>query len=161
MIRVKGDLLEMFRRKEIDVLVHGCNCMAAMGGGIAKQIATRYPQAAKVDQIIDKYYKDNRIPLNYKLGNYSCSVQDNGQVIVNAYTQYQPSTGEDVFEYNQFEVICNKLLGNFPCEIIGMPYIGMGLAKGNSEKIFSILEKFSEDFEKVEGKLYLVEYEKN
>ena len=37
----KGDLLDLFYHKKIDILVHGCNCFNTMGAGIAKQIDTR------------------------------------------------------------------------------------------------------------------------
>ena len=91
--RVKGNLLDLAEAGEFDVVVQGCNCWNTMGGGIAKEIASRYPQALLAD--------NETVKGDYnKLGNYTIARANVAEFdIVNAYTQFNMSTGEDVFEY--------------------------------------------------------------
>lgn len=49
LIKVKGDLLAMGKNNELDIIVHGCNCFCAMGGGIAYQIQDQFPDARLAD----------------------------------------------------------------------------------------------------------------
>lgn len=45
------DLLKWFEEQsEICAIVHSCNCFHTMGGGIARQISTKYPQAYEADK---------------------------------------------------------------------------------------------------------------
>ena len=44
---IKGDLIkEAFN---YDVVIHGCNCFNTMGAGIAKQLASNFPELKTVD----------------------------------------------------------------------------------------------------------------
>lgn len=136
-----GDLLALAEAGEFDVIVHGCNCFNTMGGGIARQIRERYPEVAQVDS------KTKRGDYN-KLGNWNSEeiIRKNGLVeftAVNAYTQYNMSTGQDVFEYAAFELILKKLLHVYGDKRIGMPYIGMGLAGGDAARIMPMIENFA------------------
>lgn len=159
LIKVKGDLLALAEEGKFDIIVHGCNCQNTMGSGIAKQIKEQYPEAFQVDYAYDLVVRDTRYN---KLGNYSKAKVYSGSnfTIVNAYTQfnYLPR-GEDLFEYASFAVILQKLehfYGNYD---FGFPYIGMGLAGGDSERILDMLEQFSNLVEKKMGSVTLVEYE--
>ena len=132
---VTGDLIEMAQQGEIDVLVHGCNCMCMMGGGIAGQLARLYPGVAAVDQAFDKSY-----PGEKKLGRYSAYRTDEDFLVVNAYTQvYTSRRGEDVFEYEAFDKVLDKLYEDIYLvdrkTRFGFPYIGAGLAHGNWARI--------------------------
>ena len=136
-----GDLLALAEAGEFDLIVHGCNCFNTMGGGIARQIRERYPEVAQVDS------KTKRGDYN-KLGNWNSEevIRKNGLVeftVVNAYTQYNMSTGEDVFEYAAFELILQKLLHVYGDKRLGMPYIGMGLAGGDAARIMPVIENFA------------------
>lgn len=157
---IKGDLLALAEEGKFDIIVHGCNCQNTMGSGIAKQIKDRYPEAYAAD-----IYMDQEFGANYryrKLGNHSEAKVYSGAgkfTIVNAYTQfhYLPR-GVDHFEYASFAVILQKLehfYGNYD---FGFPYIGMGLAGGDSERIISMLEEFASLVEKKSGSVTLVEY---
>ena len=46
-IVIDGDLV---KAKDIDIFVHQCNCFATMGAGIARQIATAYPEVKEADR---------------------------------------------------------------------------------------------------------------
>lgn len=149
-----GNLLDLAEQGAFDIIVQGCNCFNTMGGGIAREIASRYPQALLADeQTVKGDYS--------KLGNYTvahANVHDFD--IVNAYTQYNMSTGEDVFEYEAFQLILQKLLYFYGDKNIGFPYIGMGLAGGDKQRIISKLEWFADQVSAQGGSVTLVEFQK-
>jgi len=146
----KGNLLDLAENFEFDVIVQGCNCFNTMGGGIAREIAEKYPSAARVDR--STQYGDYN-----KLGNWT--EFDTGRFkIINAYTQYNMSRGEDVFEYVAFELILQKLIHAYGDKRIGLPYIGMGLAGGNKERIIPMIELFAIQVAQKGGSVTLVEF---
>lgn len=152
----KGNLLDLAEAGEFDVVVHGCNCFNTMGGGIARQIRERYREVADVDSLT--------VRGNYnKLGNWTSEevLRKNGLgefTVVNAYTQYNMSTGEDVFEYTAFELILQKLAHLYGTKRFGFPHIGMGLAGGNKERIMAMLENFAKKVSAQGGTVTLVEF---
>jgi len=164
----KGNLLDLAEAGEFDVVVHGCNCFNTMGGGIARQIRERYRVAARVDA------ETRRGDYN-KLGNWTEShagdyfdnmtfkVSNNRPpekrfIILNCYTQYNMSTGEDVFEYTAFQLILEKLLHNYGYKRLGMPYIGMGLAGGDFARIIPMIENFAIKVTERGGSVTLVQW---
>lgn len=152
----KGNLLDLAEADEFDVIVQGCNCFNTMGGGIAREIRERYPMAAEVDAETEKGDYN-------KLGNWTKSrtvPNQNGHwfTIINAYTQYNMSMGEDVFEYCAFELVLQKLVHAYGDKRIGLPYIGMGLAGGNKTAILSMIEAFAHDVAEKGGTVTLVEF---
>jgi O-acetyl-ADP-ribose deacetylase (regulator of RNase III) len=153
---VKGNLLDLAEAGEFDVVVQGCNCFNKMGGGIAREIRERYPEVAAVDSMTDRGDYN-------KLGDWTSEIviRNNGTTkfeIVNAYTQYNMSTGEDVFEYTAFALILQKLARRYPKGKFGFPYIGMGLAKGDKDVIMTLLDAFAEAVNATGGTVTLVEF---
>lgn len=137
--RTKGNLIDLAEQGDFDIIVHGCNCFHAMGGGIAREIATRYPDAALVDKT-DTVRGDI-----CKLGTWTSTLVESGErlfTIVNAYTQYGVSNTQDVFEYEAFALILRKLRLLYPTHRFGLPYIGMGLAGGDPNRIMPMIEEF-------------------
>lgn len=158
LFHTQGDLLALAEEGKFDIIVHGCNCQNTMGSGIAKQVKDNYPDAFEVDYQYDLLMKNTRY---LKLGNFSKTkiFSKSNFTIVNAYTQfhYLPR-GVDHFEYASFAVILQKLehfYGNYD---FGFPYIGMGLAGGDSDRIFDMLEEFASLVEKKGGTATVVEY---
>lgn len=154
MYNLKGDLLKLAKNGEFDVIVHGANCYCVFGAGIAKQIKLQYPCAYDAD------LKTVRGDVG-KIGTYSHAKTNDGFVIVNAYTQYNfNKTGEslDLFEYEGFYKILKQLKHEFGGVRYGFPYIGMGLAGGNPEKIIKLIEDFSDEVSEIGGSVTLVEY---
>lgn len=151
MKQVTGDLLAMGKANEFDIIVQGCNCFNAMNGGIAAQIAQQFPDA--------KFADDETVRGDAgKLGTYTIGMSGR-LVIINAYTQFGTSQdGEDVFEYNAFQRILNKLSFRFGTWRFGFPMIGMGLASGNKERILAMLEDFSQNVAIRGGSVTLVEF---
>lgn len=142
---IKGNLITLAEKGHFDVIVHGCNCFHAMGGGIAAEIAKRYPEAEQADN--ETLRGDRK-----KLGTFSYAVTNNGEgfIIINAYTQFRWSGYTDVFEYEAFDTFLNrlvsflhKLYSQLGREVrIGFPKIGCGLARGNEQRIIEMLENF-------------------
>ena len=160
----KGNLLDLAERGKFDVIVHGANCFNSMGSGIAKEIRERYPDAYEADT---RY--DAQIGINWrymKLGNYSATdvfVGAGKFKIINAYTQYsmnkQGQEFKDHFEYDSFKVILQKLLHFYGNYDFGFPWIGMGLAGGDRDRIIAMLEDFAEKVTAKGGSVTLVSYE--
>lgn len=154
---VKGDLLQLARDGEFEAIVQGCNCFCTMGSGIARQIREEYPEAYKADcaTAVGDYNK---------LGSFTYAKvgdKDKRFFIINAYTQYDFNRGgkhEDVFEYVSFELILQKLAKQLPNARFGFPFIGMGLAGGNSVRIIKLLEEFAVKVSQQGGSVTLVEF---
>lgn len=80
---IDGNLIELFKEGEFDIIIHQCNCFNTMGAGIAAVIAQEYPEVEAADQA-------TKVGDINKLGS-SISVETKDGIIVNLYTQY--STG--------------------------------------------------------------------
>ena len=147
----KGNLIDMAEAGQFDIIVQGCNCFCTMGSGLAKEIRERYPDAWEADY-------ETIMGDMMKLGSWT-SVKPGDFIIVNAYTQYATSkNGEDAFEYASFELILKKLAYTYPKLNFGFPYIGMGLARGDSSRIIDMLKNFAENISATGGSATLVEF---
>ena len=152
----KGNLLDLAEAGEFDVIIHGCNCFNTMGGGIAREIRERYPEVATVDsKTVSGDYS--------KLGNWTKEtvIRKNGSVqfiVLNCYTQYRSSGAHDVFEYTAFQLILQKLEQLYGNRKLGLPHIGMGLARGNKERIMAMIEDFANKVSAKGGSVTLVKY---
>jgi len=149
---VKGDLLALGKANEFDIIVQGCNCWNAMGSGIAKSIREQFPDAWLADQ--ETLAGDRN-----KLGCYTIGMAGR-LVIINAYTQYNTAkySGQDVFEYESFQVILDKLVTRFGKYRIGLPMIGMGLAGGDPARIIPMIEEMAAKMKATGGSVTLVEF---
>lgn len=147
----KGNLIDLAEQGQFDVIVQGCNCFCTMGAGLAREIRKRYPEAYQAD--LDTEPGDM-----FKLGRWT-SVHTGQFIIVNAYTQYgMANSGEDVFEYEAFAVILKLLAYAYPSRNFGLPYIGMGLAGGDKDKIIGMIETFANKITTTGGSVTLVEF---
>ena len=157
MIQTKGNLIAMAKAQQLDIIVHGCNCHNTMGGGIARQIRVQIPDAWLADQ--ETIAGDRNKLGTYTLGH---AIFGGGAVIVvNAYTQYcynRRDTNSDLFEYESFQTILDKLAVRFGICRIGFPMIGMGLAGGDPKRIIPMIEAFATKVESQGGSVTLVEY---
>lgn len=136
--RAEGDLVIMASKGEVDILLHGANCMNAMGSGIAKQIREFYPEAYHADQATRKGSRN-------KLGTYSEAsvITESGKplTIINAYTQH--SWGREDKLYSDYEAIRKSMRlinANYPGKKVGLPRIGTGLANGCWVTISNIIK---------------------
>jgi O-acetyl-ADP-ribose deacetylase (regulator of RNase III) len=131
---VTGDLIELAKSRELDVIIHGCNCFHAMNSGIAKQIKAEFPLAFKADKTTTKGDRG-------KLGTYSVA-EEHGVIVVNAYTQHTWwNRSERQVDYEALQKVFQRIAesGQFKGCKIGYPMIGAGLAGGDWEVINSII----------------------
>jgi O-acetyl-ADP-ribose deacetylase (regulator of RNase III) len=134
---VKGDLIQLALQQRFDVIVHGCNCFNNMGGGIARQLAIRWPEVAVVD-------RDTNMGDRNKLGTFTIAETPVCKV-VNAYTQYHygQATGPH-FDYAAFGLVLENLAKRFSPETkFGFPLIGCGLAGGDEIRILRMIKEWS------------------
>jgi len=134
---VKGDLIELAKKGNFDLIIHGCNCFCTMGAGIANTIKREFPEAYKADLETVKADKS-------KLGEISWakSLTENGElIIVNGYTQYNWKGSGRKADYKAIREVFKKVKEKFTGLRIGYPAIGAGLAKGNWQTISEIIEE--------------------
>jgi O-acetyl-ADP-ribose deacetylase (regulator of RNase III) len=134
MKEVQGDLLELAKQGNFDIIVHGANCMCTMGSGIAKQIKEQFPEAYNAD--LETRKGDFR-----KLGNYTLAlIRKYSFIIINAYTQYDYGTDSPKIDYEALTLCLRKI--NKACigKRIGLPLIGAGLAGGDWNRIENIIK---------------------
>jgi O-acetyl-ADP-ribose deacetylase (regulator of RNase III) len=156
-----GNLIDMAEQGLFDVIVHGCNCLNTMGSGIAAEIRQRYPEAYEADTAYSLKLQDDTNSQVQKLGNYSTHLVkgEHNFLIVNAYTQINFAPRDvDHFEYASFEVILKKFANEYGTFKIGFPYIGMGLAGGDKDRIIAMIEDFAEKISATGGSVTLVEF---
>jgi O-acetyl-ADP-ribose deacetylase (regulator of RNase III) len=152
---IKGDLIKLAEQGEFDIIVHGCNCFHAMGGGLAKQLADRYPIVEEADKQTE--FGDRNKLGTGRLVSVKSKTSDIWFSVFNVYTQYYWSHKKDVFEYDAFQkfldyqtesIIRSEQLTkefNLSKLRIGFPQIGAGLAGGDWNRISKMIEKFSEE----------------
>lgn len=131
-----GDLL----KSKCNIICHQVNLQGVMGGGLALQIARKYPLCA------EKYVKHiDRYSSNYDLLGDVCYYKEgNSFYIANCFTQRENFDTDYTAVKKAFEDVeqvasCCKLS-------VGIPYgYGCGIANGEWEKVESIIKKVFEN----------------
>lgn len=133
---VYGDAIQALKNKEIEVLVHGCNCFCTMGKGVAKIIKEKYPEVYKAD--CNTNYGDFN-----KLGTIDTVYCIDGSIIINAYTQYKYCSHKPMLDYDALRLCLRKINQNYILKTrkIGLPKIGCGLAGGEWDLVKLIIEE--------------------
>ncbi len=134
---LKGDLIQLALSGKFDIIIHGCNCFCKMGAGIARQIRDTFPQAYLTDLETEPGDKS-------KLGKYSQAdirINEKALTIINGYTQYHYSGANVLADYDAINSLFHQIKLNFSGKRIGYPRIGAGLARGDWEKISSIIDR--------------------
>ncbi len=121
---VKGNAVNMYLNGE-GHLIHGCNCYCNMGAGIAREIRDRIPGAFQVDANTLKGSRD-------KLGTCSVYIGEKGNIVFNAYTQYDFWTPGPRVDYDAIGNAFKQAVGLADAVKTGKPIItpliGAGLA---------------------------------
>lgn len=134
---VTGDLIQLARSGDFDVIAHGCNCFCTMGAGIAKGIRAAFPEAYDADLATAKGDRA-------KLGTCSqAKVVCDGVrlVVVNAYTQFDYRGCGVKVDYNAVRSCMRWIRERHSGKRIGLPMIGAGLAGGDWERISGIIDE--------------------
>lgn len=134
-----GDLLDMFEMGKFNAIIHGANCMSAMGAGIARQIRKRFPEA----EYADKYYP---LPANQRLGCFSHAVMPLGRLIINLYSQYHPGPDADLCA---IAIGLKKVAIEYKGKIssIGLPLIGCGIGGLDFKDVKKVIQEELKDFD--------------
>ncbi|AVP96829.1 phosphatase [Ahniella affigens] len=134
---VRGDLLQLARAGQFDVVIHGCNCQCQMGKGIALAIKSEFPEAYEADQATLK-------GLQAKLGTISVAQIHRPSfsfTIVNAYTQFHWRGSGVKADYEAIRSAMRLVKQRFSGKRIGYPKLGAGLAGGDWSTISLIIEE--------------------
>jgi O-acetyl-ADP-ribose deacetylase (regulator of RNase III) len=148
---LNGDLVELAKVGEFNVVVHGCNCFNTMGSGIA----VKFAEVFGADRFEKEHFK-YRGDIN-KLGTIDYEilfmsewddkfVRDTGGagikesvIVVNAYTQYTYGKGKHL-DYEALRLCLRKINKQFEGYHVGLPKIGSDRAGGNWDIIKSIIK---------------------
>ena len=130
---IKGDLIELFKQGEFDIIAHQCNCFSIFGAGIAKRLVEEFPAIELQDKQSDYSSIDRFGTIDDIL------VRASGyRTIINIYSQYRPGgctlTGIDSFEVRlgALENCLYQINKNNKGLKIGLPLLASGLAKKKS-----------------------------
>lgn len=136
--QIKGNIINEALSGNYTHLAHGCNCFNRMQSGVAASISKTFPNAMLVDS------KTNIGDIS-KLGNFT-KVEYPTITIFNCYTQYRYGTDSRKLDYEAlyccFEKL-NNILTNEDKLLI--PKIGCGLAGGNWEIVYNMIDILLKD----------------
>lgn len=151
---IKGDLLELFEKGEVNHILHCCNCQGVWGSGIALQIKKKYPGAYRT-------YKQHEKNFGLKLGTESMYSHSWEQAIFNLHAQefYGRTKGKRYVDYNALKrCLLAVKINVFKEEKIGIPYkMASDRAGGDWSVVESIID---EVFPEEKYKIVIVEYDK-
>lgn len=141
-IEIEGDLIDLAKRGNFDVIAHGCNCFSRMKRGIAPQMAAafRCDRYRLEDQ---KHAGDIRKLGQIETmssGSFGSEHYEKTFSVVNAYTQYHWDSKGKPLDYEAFTLCMRKINHIFHGEHIGLPQIGAGLAGGDWQRIKKIIQ---------------------
>lgn len=133
LIYKNGDILKATE----NIICHQVNEDGVMGGGLALQIATKYPLVeAEYKEICSEHLKDKLY------GNYQVCKVENKKYIANCFTQRDFITNLDYIKRVFIGLLDSCKLNKFT---IAIPFgYGCGIAQGDWNKVSSLLNEISE-----------------
>lgn len=149
---IKGDLIELAKNGQFDIIIHGCNCFNTMNTGLSSQIKEHFPEAFEADC--------NTVIGNYnKLGYFSQSLWISPEVkgesaphvltIYNAYIAYElNASDESEIDYDALMMSLRTISSHLDIkDKIGVPLLGCGSAGGRSARVIDIIENTLTDYD--------------
>lgn len=139
-VEVKKDLLTT----EAEIIAHQTNCVAVMGGGVAKQIKEKL-----LDDVAFKKYQDYCFAEREALlGRIQYLNANNGKIIANLFAEVEPTDDEVDTNYEALRQCLTDLKfmakrHGFKIAIPG--YIGCGLAGGDWTVVYEIIRSVFEN----------------
>lgn len=144
---IEGNAVDALLNGDVDYLMHCCNTHANMGAGIAKEIATRIPNALEEDKLchekMNEEYSDYKTARMKQAG--MCSVSKEG--VINLYGQVDYGRSKRQVNYGYLAtsivtsilyLIINKNKTNFT---VAAPYkMASDLAGGDWNVVREIVE---------------------
>lgn len=128
---------DIFKQKDINLIIHCCNCFNTMGAGIARFIKDKFPEASEADQATKSGDKG-------KLGTVSFA-KSGDMYIANLYAQYLMGSDKRQIDYEaMYKALCvvrDKVAKSGNKYVIGTPYLmGCDRAKGSWRIVSAMLE---------------------
>ena len=159
---------DIFEQKDLDYIAHQCNCFHCMGGGIAYQVARRFPNVRQADIKLTLYANKFKMGTNLVVGVTPNNPDNKLKGIINMYSQYEPGCFNSEEEYNErLEAIENCLIDiktHFKDDsniTIGFPYlIGCGISGLNEEDVMKIFNKVFDANSNSNIKIVFVDFNK-
>lgn len=144
---VKGDLIQMAKNGEFDVITHGCNAFNTMGGGIAKTIKAEFPEAYQIDCQTRK--GDYRKLGTISTATFQINDKTDFLTVVNSYTQFKywkdknDDPMEPLVDYDAVRKCFKAIKKQYGGQNLkfGIPKIGAGLALGDWGVIAKIIDE--------------------
>jgi O-acetyl-ADP-ribose deacetylase (regulator of RNase III) len=162
---VEGNLINLAKEGEFDVIVHGCNCMCKMGAGLAPQMKKAFGvnnlplehwkykgDINKLGQIEYKAIQLRGEATEWKVGIYNKILVTKSLYVVNAYTQYNYGKNhedgdERPVDYDAIALCFKKINKVFKGMRVGIPLIGCGLAGGSIAAMRALANRHITDCE--------------
>jgi len=152
---VKGNIVT---DTQYTIFCHQVNCQGVMGAGLAKQIRERYPS------VYEDYMREinSGRPL---LGSKICTMTADDRVCISMFAQDGYGQYMCYTNYVAFQIILDNIehelnmlySGQINLPPVAFPYkIGCGLAGGNWDIIYRMIQKFSE---RIPNDVYIVKLE--
>lgn len=122
-----------------DAFGHGCNCQKRMASGVAAAVRQNYFEMVQLDL-------DSPLTPQERLGTHQLVPLSNGKVGFNIYSQFMYGRDRVHVDYDALEHgvrgACNELIKHGK-RTLALPKIGCGLAGGNWETVYNILDRIS------------------
>lgn len=144
---VEGDLIQLAKEGNFDVIAHGCNCFLTMSAGIAVAIANNFPDAYFADQ---KTVSGDESKLGtFSTGYHYLKDEDRYIEVLNCYTQFgfMRNSEKPPVDYDAIRDVLTKINVKHKWKSIGLPLIGCGLAGGDWNKVKGIIQETLTDMD--------------
>lgn len=154
---IEGDILEL--NKDI-IICQQVNCRRRMGSGLAKQIREKYPE---VYQAYLNYCPENKNLAINVLGTILVTKCHDDKIVANLFGQLNYGYNKDIV-YTDYKALSESIYQaiNLAYNLqkpIAFPYnIGCGLANGNWDKVYKIIESIANDVPNVI--IFIIKYNK-
>lgn len=151
-----GDLL----KSGCDIICHQVNLQGVMGGGLARQIANRYP---KCEEIYINYINQHKTNNQLIEGSYNIYRVEYKKFICNCFTQNQDfSTNYDWLRdcFSQIKFFTKNIvyLLDKKTKTIGVPFCyGCGIANGDWNKVEQIFKDIFENEKDIDFQIWKLE----
>jgi O-acetyl-ADP-ribose deacetylase (regulator of RNase III) len=136
-----------------DIICHQVNTYGVMGAGIALQIKEKFPEVfAAYEEKCRDFSKYDINPLGHVL---YCRTKYSNVVIANLFSQIGMTTDYNAIK-NCLQIIYNNCKKYN--ETVAIPYkMGCGIAKGDWNKVYGIIEEIFSQDEDVKCTIYKME----
>lgn len=146
---IQGDLIELAKSGQFDIITHGCNCFCKMGRGIAPLMDDAFgcndPNKYQMEDPAEKGNVNKLGTIEPKI-----FIRKNGSIliVINSYTQYYygPQYGKlwryDIpLDYDALTLCLRKINLRYAGKAIGLPKIGCDKGGGDWDRVKLIIKR--------------------